>query len=76
MFKTLDMFVYTPLFIDACRPNPCYRGVDCLNEPDALHLHRCGPCPVGMSGDGTYCEPVNEVSTIISIHLFMIFFVV
>ena len=60
----LSSYVFNHLIIDACRPNPCYRGVTCLNDPNSLHLHRCGPCPVGMTGDGTHCEPVNEVSGI------------
>lgn len=54
-------------FIDACQPNPCYHGVTCSNVNGSLHLHRCGPCPVGMTGDGTHCEPVNEVSNILNI---------
>ena len=47
---------------DACNPNPCYRGVRCLNSPDSLHTHTCGPCPIGLTGNGFHCELVNEVS--------------
>lgn len=47
---------------DACRPNPCYRSVLCLNDPESLHTFKCGPCPTGMMGNGTHCEFVDEVS--------------
>ena len=66
--KYIDVaFVYTYLLYfysntDACRPNPCYRGVLCLNSPDSLHTYKCDSCPVGMSGNGSHCEFVNEVS--------------
>ena len=63
------VFNHLTLFIDACRPNPCYHGVTCLNDPNSLHLHRCDPCPVGMTGNGTHCEPVNEVSSIVMFFL-------
>lgn len=46
--------------IDACHPNPCYRNVRCLNSPDSLHTFACEPCPIGMTGNGTHCQFVNE----------------
>uniref|UniRef100_A0A672HYJ4 Thrombospondin-3a-like n=1 Tax=Salarias fasciatus TaxID=181472 RepID=A0A672HYJ4_SALFA len=42
-----------------CSPNPCYRGVPCM---DSLHYpgFTCGPCPPGTSGNGTHCSDINE----------------
>ncbi|CAG7825042.1 unnamed protein product, partial [Allacma fusca] len=31
--------------------------VACINTPGGFH---CGPCPAGYSGNGFYCEDVNE----------------
>uniref|UniRef100_A0A8D0AG57 Thrombospondin 3a n=1 Tax=Sander lucioperca TaxID=283035 RepID=A0A8D0AG57_SANLU len=42
-----------------CSPNPCYRGVSCM---ESLHYpgYTCGPCPPGTSGNGTHCHDIDE----------------
>ncbi|KAL6032658.1 hypothetical protein STEG23_025022 [Scotinomys teguina] len=42
-----------------CSPNPCFRGVDCM-EVYEYPGYRCGPCPPGLQGNGTHCEDINE----------------
>ena len=39
--------------------NPCSRDppVRCVNTPGSF---RCGPCPAGYTGDGFFCDDVNE----------------
>ena len=34
-------------------------GVDCHDDPDLGY--RCGPCPPGMTGDGTDCRPYRPI---------------
>ena len=45
--------------IDACEANgqPCYPGVTCedLPAPAGISGYKCGPCPLGYSGDGAKC---------------------
>lgn len=43
-----------------CSPNPCFRGVDCM-EVYEYPGYRCGPCPPGLQGNGTHCTDINEV---------------
>ena len=47
--------------LDACKPNPCYSGVECTTRPERTDVHICGPCPRGLSGDGLTCTGVDEV---------------
>ncbi|KAM4861700.1 thrombospondin-3 isoform 3-T4 [Thomomys bottae] len=42
-----------------CSPNPCFRGVDCM-EVYEYPGYRCGPCPPGLQGNGTHCDDINE----------------
>jgi len=35
------------------------KGVDCYNI-DRPPYYRCGPCPEGTSGNGTYCSDLDE----------------
>uniref|UniRef100_A0A8C2KIS2 Cartilage oligomeric matrix protein n=1 Tax=Cyprinus carpio TaxID=7962 RepID=A0A8C2KIS2_CYPCA len=42
----------------SCVPNPCHLGVECIMTPSGA---KCGPCPEGMTGDGTHCTDVDEV---------------
>ncbi|XP_074709350.1 thrombospondin-3 isoform X3 [Strix uralensis] len=46
-----------------CNPNPCFSGVDCM-ETYEYPGYRCGPCPPGLEGNGTYCADINEVGTL------------
>ncbi len=46
--------------IDDCAAHPCYSDVyhpeNCTEHPPGSNPARtCGPCPDGMSGDGTIC---------------------
>lgn len=43
-----------------CSPNPCFRGVDCM-EVYEYPGYRCGPCPPGLQGNGTHCADIDEV---------------
>uniref|UniRef100_A0AAY4DZD1 Thrombospondin 3 n=1 Tax=Denticeps clupeoides TaxID=299321 RepID=A0AAY4DZD1_9TELE len=43
-----------------CSPSPCYKGVPCM-ETLEFPGYRCGPCPEGMTGNGTHCLDINEV---------------
>uniref|UniRef100_A0A8C1LLU6 Cartilage oligomeric matrix protein n=1 Tax=Cyprinus carpio TaxID=7962 RepID=A0A8C1LLU6_CYPCA len=43
----------------SCVPNPCHLGVECIMTPSSA---KCGPCPEGMTGDGTHCTDVDECS--------------
>uniref|UniRef100_A0A8C7BMP7 Thrombospondin-3 n=1 Tax=Neovison vison TaxID=452646 RepID=A0A8C7BMP7_NEOVI len=42
-----------------CSPNPCFRGVDCM-EVYEYPGYRCGPCPPGLQGNGTHCADIDE----------------
>uniref|UniRef100_A0A667ZGS3 Thrombospondin 3a n=1 Tax=Myripristis murdjan TaxID=586833 RepID=A0A667ZGS3_9TELE len=42
-----------------CSPNPCYKGVACM-ESLQYPGYACGPCPAGMSGNGTHCQDIDE----------------
>ncbi|XP_039608250.1 thrombospondin-3a isoform X2 [Polypterus senegalus] len=42
-----------------CSPNPCFKGVSCM-ETYEYPGYRCGPCPEGMSGNGTHCQDIDE----------------
>uniref|UniRef100_H3DRE7 EGF-like domain-containing protein n=1 Tax=Tetraodon nigroviridis TaxID=99883 RepID=H3DRE7_TETNG len=44
-----------------CSPNPCYKGVACL-ESLQYPGFTCGACPPGTSGNGTHCEDIDECS--------------
>uniref|UniRef100_A0A4W5Q0W7 Thrombospondin 3a n=1 Tax=Hucho hucho TaxID=62062 RepID=A0A4W5Q0W7_9TELE len=44
-----------------CSPNPCFKGVSCMETFDYLG-YRCGPCPEGMTGNGTHCQDIDECS--------------
>lgn len=50
------------VFIDPCKPNPCYRGNKCTPLSDTKF--KCADCPRGFAGDGVTCSPVNEVGCI------------
>lgn len=39
-----------------CDSSPCFRGVQCYDEPRGEF--RCGPCPPGYRGDGRDCRPM------------------
>ncbi|CAL8252666.1 unnamed protein product [Merluccius merluccius] len=41
----------------SCVPNPCHPGVQCMETAEGV---KCGPCPDGMVGNGTYCTDVDE----------------
>ncbi len=43
-----------------CHPNPCYNGVSCM-ESTMYPGYQCGPCPEGMTGNGTHCQDIDEV---------------
>uniref|UniRef100_A0A8B9KMF8 Thrombospondin 3a n=1 Tax=Astyanax mexicanus TaxID=7994 RepID=A0A8B9KMF8_ASTMX len=42
-----------------CQPNPCFKGVACM-EIFEFPGYRCGPCPEGMTGNGTHCHDIDE----------------
>ncbi|XP_053484310.1 thrombospondin-3a [Ictalurus furcatus] len=44
-----------------CQPNPCFKGVPCM-ESSEFPGYRCGPCPEGMTGNGTHCQDIDECS--------------
>uniref|UniRef100_A0A4W5QXH0 Thrombospondin 3a n=1 Tax=Hucho hucho TaxID=62062 RepID=A0A4W5QXH0_9TELE len=44
-----------------CSPNPCFKGVSCMETFD-YPGYRCGPCPEGMTGNGTHCQDIDEGS--------------
>ncbi|CAH1259103.1 VWDE [Branchiostoma lanceolatum] len=45
---------------DPCSSNPCYADVSCDVVDD---VYTCGPCPVGMTGDGINCEEIIGCSS-------------
>uniref|UniRef100_A0A8C4LIA3 Cartilage oligomeric matrix protein n=1 Tax=Equus asinus TaxID=9793 RepID=A0A8C4LIA3_EQUAS len=40
-----------------CAPGSCFPGVACTQTASGA---RCGPCPAGFTGNGSYCADVNE----------------
>ena len=40
-----------------CLVNPCYNDVKCENTPGSFYCHNC---PTGMSGNGQYCDYVDQ----------------
>ncbi|XP_068732482.1 uncharacterized protein [Montipora capricornis] len=52
--------------LDACEENsqPCHPGVQCsdLKPPANESGFECGPCPVGLTGNGIECTDVDECS--------------
>uniref|UniRef100_A0A8C2BMA4 Thrombospondin 3b n=1 Tax=Cyprinus carpio TaxID=7962 RepID=A0A8C2BMA4_CYPCA len=44
-----------------CHPNPCYNGVSCM-ESMMFPGYQCGPCPDGMTGNGTHCQDIDETT--------------
>uniref|UniRef100_A0A8C2IUX5 Thrombospondin 3b n=1 Tax=Cyprinus carpio TaxID=7962 RepID=A0A8C2IUX5_CYPCA len=42
-----------------CHPNPCYNAVSCM-ESMMFPGYQCGPCPEGMTGNGTHCQDIDE----------------
>uniref|UniRef100_A0A673IKG2 Thrombospondin-3b n=1 Tax=Sinocyclocheilus rhinocerous TaxID=307959 RepID=A0A673IKG2_9TELE len=42
-----------------CHPNPCYNAVSCM-ESTMYPGYQCGPCPEGMTGNGTHCQDIDE----------------
>lgn len=57
----LHTSVLPVLYKDACKPNPCFDGVECTTRPERTDIPICGPCPRGLSGDGMTCVAVDEV---------------
>ena len=43
--------------IDECKNSPCYPGVGCTNFEGGFD---CKACPAGMTGNGKYCEDIDE----------------
>lgn len=43
-----------------CSPNPCFKGVACMDSPQ-YPGYVCGPCPPGTTGNGTHCSDIDEV---------------
>lgn len=39
--------------VETCSTNPCFPGVQCVEERGRT---RCGPCPPGYIGDGRRCQ--------------------
>ncbi|XP_069798548.1 LOW QUALITY PROTEIN: thrombospondin-3-like [Narcine bancroftii] len=44
-----------------CDPNPCFETVTCV-ETYEYPGYRCGPCPEGFTGNGSYCADIDECS--------------
>ena len=42
-----------------CETSPCFEGVACVDAPDTVAGYTCGPCPVGMDGDGASCTDTD-----------------
>ena len=43
---------------DGCAEESCYNGVQCYDIPAPGVGRRCGPCPLGYTGDGITCNGV------------------
>ncbi len=41
--------------LDSCEENPCYAGVQCIDQPPPEINATCGSCPPGLMGDGFKC---------------------
>lgn len=63
MTERTDYFTSGPqtIITHGCSSNPCFPDVMCFDEPDGLG-YRCGPCPAGYRGNGSYCYDINEAS--------------
>ena len=57
-------FCETEVF-DACADDPCFDNVTCSTQTNPYGF-QCGPCPVGLAGDGQDCfgENATTVSNI------------
>lgn len=44
--------------VSLCARSSCFPGVVCTETANGA---RCGPCPPGYTGNGSYCTDVNEV---------------
>nr|XP_032818229.1 neurogenic locus notch homolog protein 1-like [Petromyzon marinus] len=49
---------------DACADNPCHPGVTCLDQLPPSMDFNCGPCPRGLTGNGSKCYDVDECLTV------------
>uniref|UniRef100_S4R5G7 VWFD domain-containing protein n=1 Tax=Petromyzon marinus TaxID=7757 RepID=S4R5G7_PETMA len=47
--------VYCTDDYNACVDSPCHPGVNCTDEPAPSLGFSCGPCPVGLTGNGSKC---------------------
>ncbi|XP_061422348.1 mucin-like protein [Lethenteron reissneri] len=45
---------------NACVDSPCHPGVNCTDDPAPSLGFSCGPCPVGLTGNGSKCFDVDE----------------
>ena len=54
---------------DGCAEESCYNGVQCsdITAPDVGR--RCGPCPLGYTGDGIKCSGA-WVNSLMSLYLY------
>ena len=61
-FNTGDHSAYSGQFCekdgDGCAEESCYNGVQCYDIPAPGVGRRCGPCPLGYTGDGITCTGV------------------
>uniref|UniRef100_A0AAR2LIU1 Thrombospondin 3 n=1 Tax=Pygocentrus nattereri TaxID=42514 RepID=A0AAR2LIU1_PYGNA len=55
----LLLYTTCPTARSRCQPNPCFKGVACM-ETFEFPGYRCGPCPEGMTGNGTHCHDIDE----------------
>ncbi|XP_023932116.1 uncharacterized protein LOC106156983 [Lingula anatina] len=46
--------------IDGCADNPCFTGVACVDVAAPGTGFQCGPCPLGLVGDGSVCSDEDE----------------
>ncbi|XP_078725679.1 mucin-4 [Lampetra fluviatilis] len=45
---------------NACVDSPCHPGVNCTDDRAPSLGFSCGPCPVGLTGNGSKCYDVDE----------------
>jgi hypothetical protein len=58
--NTLGLTVMGQAFLGIVNILPLnLQGVQCFNM-DRPPYYRCGPCPQGLTGNGTYCSDVDE----------------